>query len=193
MRHRPFFSLLFVLLFSVAAILPASAHHLPPGMEDVDEFAEQASFLIGFNHPLSGLDHLAIALLTGWLAARLTGLARVVLIPGAMFALTGGACMAASGLKLPAVEAMLASSVVLSAVVITFQSVRPLRVGAAALVLFQIWQGNAHALEAPSRAVPGLYFSGVCAATALAMILGFSLALLAKRHLPGVLTGVQPA
>ena len=192
MRHRPFFSLLLFLLFSVAAILPAGAHHLPPGMEDVDEFARNASFLIGFNHPLTGLDHLAAALLTGWLAARLTGLARVAYIPGSVLALTGGALMAVCGLKLPAVEAMLAAAIVLSAVVLTFQSMRPRRIGAAALVLFQMWQGNAHALEAPSRAVPGLYFSGVCAATALAMILGLSLALLAKRHLP-VLSGAQPA
>ena len=65
MRHR--ILSLYSLLPAVFVLLavPVFAHHLPPGMEEVDEFSDSASFLMGINHPLSGLDHLLAALLTG--------------------------------------------------------------------------------------------------------------------------------
>jgi urease accessory protein len=193
MRHRPLLSLLIVVVFSFAGMVAASAHHLPPGMEEVDEFADHASFLVGFNHPLTGLDHLTVAFLTGWLVSRLGGWMRPALIPAALLALAGGAVAARMGFKMPAVEAVLAASVVLSAIVISVRSIHPVRIGAAILVLFEIWHGNTHALESPARSAPVSYLAGVCAATALVMVLGWSLALLARRHLPGTLPGAQPA
>jgi urease accessory protein len=193
MRHRPLFSLLFVLLLSLVATMTANAHHLPPGMEDVDEFADQASFFVGFNHPLTGFDHMAVALITGWLAAKLTGRVRAVLIPGSLLALLGGALLAPLGLRLPAAETVMMASVVLSVVVVSLRSTGWMQIGAGTLVCFQLWHGNGHALSAPLRSTGGMYVAGVATATALAMVLGWSLALLARRHLPGVWSGAQPA
>src|SRR4051812_4719315 len=47
--------------------IPAGAHHLPPGYEDIDEFT-QARMVSGLLHPFTGLDHLLLALCIGWLA-----------------------------------------------------------------------------------------------------------------------------
>lgn len=193
MRHRPLLSLLLIVTILTVATATGFAHHLPPGMEDVDEFTDNASFLMGFHHPLTGFDHLIVALLTGWLAARLTGWPCRALIPMAMLALAAGALAPALGFKLPSMEAALLASVVLSVVVISLQSSGALRSGAVLLVLFQLWQGSAHTLEAPARVGMSFYIAGVCTAAALTMVTGWSLSLLAKRHMPGMVAGAQPA
>ena len=77
------------LLFSVAAGVSAFAHNLPPGMEEVDGFADHASFLLGFNHPLGGLDHMVAALLAEAVAARLARAGRRAL-SGSVAALVAG-------------------------------------------------------------------------------------------------------
>ncbi len=192
MRSRFLLTPILVTFVSAVAVSTAFAHHLPPGMEEVDEFSDNASFLLGMNHPLSGLDHIAVALLTGWLAARLMGWFRGGLIPGAVLALLFGALMVPAGLGLPFLEPVLAASAVFAAVAASLQSSGARRAGAVLLLVLQVWQGNAHALAAPVKS-SALYLTGMCAATTLVMVLGWSLSLLAKRHLPGVLAGAQPA
>ncbi len=52
----------------------AMAHHLPPGMEDVDEFAGEP-LRAALTHPFSGADHwlaaLAVGLIVWWYARNL--------------------------------------------------------------------------------------------------------------------------
>ncbi len=189
MRHRllSLSSLLPALFLLLAA--PAFAHHLPPGMEEVDEFADGASFLMGMNHPLSGLDHLLAALLTGVVAARFGKGGRV----GVLAAATGGLFAGGLVAQLPAGEAMLLVSVVAAVGIASFRSARALQMGAGALVLFQVWHGNAHAAEAPLTAVRAYFLSGAGLATLLTMTLGLALALLARRRMPAPQSGVQTA
>jgi len=189
MRHR-FFSLSSLLpaLFLLMAV-PAFAHHLPPGMEEVDEFADGASFLMGMNHPLSGMDHLLAALLTGVVASRFGRGGQTVLLAAAMGGLLAGSLLA----QLPAGEAMLLASVVAAVGIAFFRSARALQLGAAVLVLFQVWHGNAHASEAPLTAVRGYFLAGAGMVTALTMILGLALALLARRWMPAQQSEVQTA
>lgn len=184
MRLPSILPFLYCLLFSLVVAAPAFAHHLPPGMEDVDEFGDSASFLLGFNHPLTGLDHLAAALLTGVVAARFARTGRVALLAGALGALLAGSLTARAGLMLPAGEAMLLVSVIAAFAVILFRSPGPLRIGAGALLAFQVWHGNAHAREAPSTGSSGHYLAGVCMAAVLTMVIGLALALLAERWMP---------
>ena len=189
MRHRilSLYSLLPALFLLLAA--PAFAHHLPPGMEEVDEFSDSASFLMGINHPLSGLDHLMAALLTGMVAARFGQRGRLGLLAAAMGGMLAGGLLG----QLPAGEVMLLASIVAAAVLVFMRSARALQVGAGALVLFQVWHGNAHATEAPLIASRGYYLGGAVTATMLAMIMGLALALLARRWMPAPQSEAQTA
>ncbi len=189
MRHRILSLSLLLPALCLLLAVPAFAHHLPPGMEEVDEFADGASFLMGMNHPLSGLDHLLAALLTGVVAARFGKGGRV----GVLAAATGGLFAGGLAAQLPAGEAMLLASVIAAAGIAFFRSARALQVGAGALVLFQIWHGNAHATEAPLTVTRGYYLAGAGTATLLTMILGLSLALLARRWMPALQSEVQTA
>ena len=62
------FLLLAVTLLLIFSPLSASAHHLPPELEEVDEFAD-AAFQAGLRHPWQGLDHWLLAAVAGLLGA----------------------------------------------------------------------------------------------------------------------------
>src|SRR6188474_2294555 len=66
MKHRIILWGVFAVAFFAISV-PAGAHHLPPGFEDVDEFNE-VRMVSNLLHPFTGLDHLLLALSIGWLA-----------------------------------------------------------------------------------------------------------------------------
>lgn len=180
MRHPviSFFSLLPALLLLLAA--PTFAHHLPPGMEEVDEFSDISSFLIGMNHPLSGMDHLLAALLTGVVASRFCKRHRTEVLAAAM-----GGWLAGSFLtQLPGGEAMLLMSVVAATAIAFLRSERTLMMTTGTLALFHVWHGSAHAVEAPLTTIRGCFIAGAGMATLLIMTLGLALALLVRRWMP---------
>lgn len=86
-RSQPAFLRAIGLVFACAVVLmplSLSAHHLPPELEEVDEFAD-AAFRAGLRHPSQGWDHWLLAAAAGLMAASwpkrrdqvLTGLAFV--------------------------------------------------------------------------------------------------------------------
>ena len=81
---------------------------------------ESASFLSGFNHPLGGLDHLLAMLAVGLYAAQQAGRARWSLPAGFVLAMLLGAALGASGIRLPAVEAGIAASVLVLGLLLAF-------------------------------------------------------------------------
>jgi hydrogenase/urease accessory protein HupE len=189
MRHRSFSLSRFLPVICLLMAAPAFAHHLPPGLEEVDEFADGASFLMGFNHSLTGLDHLLTALLTGMVAARFAKTGCLGVLATAMGGMLAGGLVA----QLPAGEAMLLVSVVAAVGIAFFRSARAQQMGAGALVLFQVWHGNAHAIETPFTAARGFFLAGAGMATLLTMILGLALTLVARRWMPAQQGKVQTA
>ena len=188
MRPRHFTLSALLPLVSLLLALPASAHHLPPGLEEIDEFSDGASFMMGVNHPLSGWDHLAVALLTGVVAAKLGARGRKVLPLAAMIALAFGMIVPA----LPWTEPVLLSSVAGAALVAWMRRGLALQAGAAALVVFQMWHGNAHALETPVNAGRVLFLTGSAAGTLIPVILGLALTILIRRWMPEPQSAEQP-
>ncbi len=185
MRHRslPLSRFLPVVLFLLT--VPAFAHHLPPGMEEIDEFSDSASFLIGFNHPLTGVDHLVVALLTGAAAAR-AGKAAGWLLTGAGLALLTGYVLGFRGLSMPGGEMMIAASVLISSLVMLRRFGRFPAALAALPAAFQLWHGNLHALEMPAGSGAGVHAAGAVSATVLLMVSGWALAMLYRQHTAGV-------
>jgi len=88
---------------------------------------------------------------------------------------------------------MLLASIVAAAAIVFIPSARALQIGSGALVLFQVWHGNAHAMEAPLTASRGYYLAGAVTATMLTMIMGLALALLARRWMPTLQGEAQTA
>lgn len=159
----------------------AFAHHLPPGMEEIDEFSNGASFLAGFNHPVMGLDHLIAALITGVCAARV-GKWGIWLLAAAGVAMAAGYAGGFGGLRLPGGDLMIAATVVISAVVMAGSSSRQILPAATLTASFQLWHGNLHALEMPSGAGSSAHASGAVCATVLCMVCGWALATLSFRR-----------
>jgi urease accessory protein len=180
MRPRPL--LLSVILAALCLLTaPAFAHHLPPGMEEVDEFADGTSFLIGFNHPLTGWDHLLAALLTGVVAARLGKTGRVALPAAAAVMLLAGFAAGRASVVLPGGEFFIMATVGIAGMVAFLRSKCAVQRGAWVLAAFQAWHGNIHALEVVPRTAGVPYAAGLATATLVLAALGYAVARLARR------------
>jgi urease accessory protein len=145
-----------------------AAHH---GMAD--------AAAAGFTHPFTGLDHLAAMVALGvWsaLTAR-----RVALAPLAFAsALLGGALLGFAGLSLPAVEPMIASSLLAIGLLVASRAAMPAALGMAIAASFALFHGMAHgqALIGPFGAWA---LAGMVGATALLHTSGIALGLAMKR------------
>lgn len=164
--HRPVIALLFA-----AATAPVLAH------TGADAGLHHHGFLAGFMHPLTGLDHLAAMLAVGLWSALAARNGRELLAAPLGFAamLLVGGLMGMAGLSLPAVEPMIAASLlVLGLLVLTQKRLSPL--SSAALVgAFAIFHGVAHGLELASEAGAALTLAGMLTATVLLHVAGIGL------------------
>lgn len=161
---RKFFSSL--LMF---AALPAFAHS---GHAELS-----GSFMVGFIHPLTGLDHALAMFAVGlWSAATSR---RIWLAPSGFAAtLLIGALLAQNGFTLPAFEQIIAASVLLTGLLVMARSLFPEAAAAAMAACFALFHGAAHGqeLSAPSS------LAGMVLATALLHGLGIAAGLLLNSH-----------
>ena len=114
-----------------------------------------AGFLAGFDHPLTGIDHLLAMLAVGLWAAALGGRARWAL-PATFVAglIAGGVAGHLAGLALPGVEqAILGSVIVLGAVTALALRV-PMGVALVAAAGFGLVHGLAHGAASPANFAP---------------------------------------
>jgi len=151
---------------------PALAH---PGHEDA-----QSSFPSGALHPLTGMDHLAAMLMVGLWAGL--ALRRHVWAPPAAFVgfmLTGFA-MGVAGVALPMTEGLIASSLVVLGLALSFAVRPPLSVAIALVGLFALAHGNAHGAELPHGAVAWQFAAGFALTTGLLHLAGVAGARLAS-------------
>lgn len=170
------------LLGLAAATLPliASAHVGQDG-------AAHHGLLAGLLHPFTGLDHLLAMLAVGTWGAlslpaaasdggrlqRLGTAARLPLVFAAL--LLVGALAAAAGLRLPAVEPVIAASLLVLGLLVALRSRLPAMAASALVGGFALFHGAAHGTELGSAAA----LAGMVAATAVlhaaGLALGFAL------------------
>jgi len=133
----------------------------------------------GFMHPFSGLDHLAAMLALGlWsaLTAR-----RVWLTPLAFAsALLVGALLGFVGLSLPAVEPMIAASLLVLGLLVASRAALSPVLGMAIAASFALFHGFAHGQEL-SGPFGAWALAGMVSATALLHASGIALGLATKR------------
>lgn len=161
-----------LLLALVSALPLAAAAHT-----GVDGHAH-LGFLTGFLHPLTGLDHLAAMVAVGlWsaLAARRAGPELVWGPLGFAGMLLAGAVLGLLGVAMPAVEPMIAASLLLTGLLVITRWRIPGLAAALLVGVFALFHGLAHGYELASgpSAVPTL--AGMLTATVLLHAAGLGL------------------
>jgi urease accessory protein len=131
----------------------------------------------GFMHPFTGLDHLLAMVGVGMWASLLATRrpAAAFWVPGAFVAMMAfGAAAGFAGIKLPFSEAVILASVFVVGGLVVGAVRLPMTAAMAAVGLFAVFHGYAHAIEAPAVA-PGGYMLGFLAATILLQFVGLGL------------------
>ncbi len=138
-------------------------------------FADIRDFVLGFSHPLSGVDHVLTMTAVGLFAAHLGGRA-LWLVPltfVSVMALAGITGMA--GVKLPFVEIGIGMSVVVLGLAVATQLSVPTLVAASLVGLFAVFHGHVHGVEMLASMSGLSYGLGFICATALLHATGVSL------------------
>jgi urease accessory protein len=152
----------------MALLMPGLALAHPEGHETADLW-------VGFMHPLTGVDHALAMMAVGVWAIQLGRSARWLLPALFPLAMIGGALLARAGVSLPAMESMLALSVMSFGVAVALGVRMPLLASALLVSLFAVFHGHAHFSEAPAGAVELHYAAGFIAATVLLHVIGAAL------------------
>lgn len=126
-------------LLLLGASLAASAHVGGDG-------GGHHGFVAGFGHPFFGLDHLAAMLAVGiWSALAMR---RAWAAPAAFaFTLLAGALLAQVGLPFPAVEPMIAASLLVVGLLLALRARLGAPAAAALVAVFALFHGAAHGNE----------------------------------------------
>jgi urease accessory protein len=134
-------------------------------------------FVTGFMHPLTGADHLAAMVAVGlWsaLAAR-----RGLDLLWAPLAFAGmllvGASMGLAGVQLPAVEPMIAASLLVLGLLVATRIHLPAAGAAAVVGVFAIFHGVAHGHELAGEQGAALTLAGMVGATVLLHLSGIAM------------------
>lgn len=129
--------------------------------------AYAGSFSNGFFHPLGGIDHLAAMISVG-LCASVGGGARVWVWPMAFVgAMIAGGILGFLGVVLPAVEPVIAASVIVLGLAVTSALNASVWIGAAVVAGIAVFHGHAHGTEAPSEEWLWYAFGFIAATVAL--------------------------
>ncbi len=159
-----------ILIASCVISTGASAHI---GIEN----HAHSSLLAGFLHPLGGMDHLAAMLAVGlWsaLAARRAGPELLWGPAGFASLLLAGSLMGLQGFTLPAVEPMIAASLLVTGLLVVTR-VRIPGIAAALLVgVFAVFHGLAHGVELAGNTHALQTLAGMLAATVLLHAVGLA-------------------
>ncbi len=174
-RPSPSASRFALLLGLAAAISPGLAlAHAGHG--------EQASLMAGLLHPLTGIDHLLAMLAVGLWAAQLRNRAAWVLPALFPAAMVGGAALAVGGIALPAIEPLIALSVIVLGAAVMARVTVPLAASSALVAVFAVAHGYAHGAELPAGASAAGYAAGFIATTVGLHLAGLAIGLADQRR-----------
>ena len=141
----------------------------------------EAGFIDGLVHPFTGLDHLAAMLAVGvWSALAVRP---VWLAPAAFVALlVAGAAAGFLGVVVPAVEPMIAASLLVLGLLVAWQRKMPMALAAGLTGAFAFFHGAAHGMEL-AGSTQWLALAGMVVATATLHAAGIALGhLVMARH-----------
>jgi len=137
-------------------------------------------FVSGFEHPLTGLDHIVAMIAVGLWGAYLRAPAMWLLPVVFPVVMAFGGALGVLHVTLPAVETCIALSGLLLGLAVAFAVRPPLWVAAVIVGFFAIFHGHAHGTELPNSANAMTYAIGFVIATGLLHLSGIALGLLLR-------------
>lgn len=159
-------------LIAACAISTGASAHIGA---DISTHAH-SGLLDGLLHPLTGLDHLAAMLAVGFWSALTAR--RLWTTPLAFAALLlVGALLGLSGIELPAVEPVIAASLLVLGLLVALRSRLPALLAAALVGGFAVFHGVAHGVELSGAAHIGAPLAGMLVATLALHGIGLGLGL----------------
>ncbi|MDM0123251.1 HupE/UreJ family protein [Variovorax arabinosiphilus] len=181
LMRSSFAALLPTLAAAALGALPllASAHVGADGAAHHD-----IGFAQGFLHPFTGMDHLAAMVAVGLWSALIARSARDVLWAPVGFAamLLAGALVGLAGVQVPAVEPMIAASLLVIGLLVVTRLRLPGPVAAAVVGAFAVFHGVAHGYELAGDQGAGFAIAGMALATALLHAGGIALGWALRRR-----------
>jgi len=168
MRNRILFAAVTLALFPNAAMAHVGA-------------GSTASFIAGFAHPYSGLDHVAVMVAVGLWAALKGGSALWVWPCAFVGVMLIGGLLGMAHLQVPFVEPGILASVVALGLLVALAVDLPIWLGAAIIGLFAIFHGHAHGSEVAENIGGAEYMIGFALATASLHAIGLGVALTLSR------------
>jgi urease accessory protein len=140
------------------------------------------SFATGFQHPLTGYDHLLAMVAVGLWAVQLGGRARWALPLAFVSAMALGAMAGISGFVLPGVDRWILASVFSLGLLIAGAAKLPLGAGLGLVALAGAFHGLAHGAEMPLSANSLHFLAGMVVATALLHTAGVAIGSAAQKR-----------
>lgn len=153
------------MLLLLAAAMPAYAH-VGAGVT--------SSFMAGFGHPLSGLDHLTVMIAVGLWAAMRGGRAVWTWPLAFVGVMLAGGALGMLQVPVPFVEPGILASVVALGLLVALAVDLPVSAGIAIIGLFALFHGHAHGTEVPENAGGLEYMAGFAVATVLLHAVGIA-------------------
>ncbi len=155
---------------SALFLIAASALSIGASAHTGVEAHSHSGFISGFVHPLLGLDHLAAMVAVGlWsaLAARKAGPELAWGPVGFAAMLLAGAVLGLQGVAVPAVEPMIAASLLATGLLVVSRLRVPGIVAALGAGVFAVFHGVAHGVELADSSSAWQTLAGMLAATVL--------------------------
>jgi len=149
---------------------------------------QAGGFLHGFEHPLSGADHMLAMFCVGLWGAQMGGRAVWSLPIAFPLIMVAGGMLGIAGVPLPAVESGIALSIIVLGASIALLWRPPEWLALAVIGVFAIFHGYAHGAELPNATDPADYAIGFVVATGLIHIAGIAVGLLFQRVRAGELS-----
>lgn len=179
MHMKRFLASRFLKLSALLAVLPAiaSAH---PGHDGGHGL--EWDFAGGVQHPLFGLDHLLAMIAVGIWAAQLGGRARWFVPATFVGVMALGAVVGNQGVAFPAVEQMIAASLLAFGLMIALAKRLPVSLGLGLTALFALFHGVAHGAEIPANVSGVSYGLGFVVATTALHGVGLALGKLSAKQ-----------
>lgn len=148
-----------------------------------------ASLWSGLLHPLTGVDHLLAMVAVGVWSALATRDGHLLRLPLTFVVLMlVGAALGLAGVGLPAVEPMIAASLLVVGLLVALRAQLPMAAGMALVGGFAVFHGYAHGAELPATAaaLPAVlaYVGGFAAATMALHLAGIAGGVALRRHAP---------
>jgi urease accessory protein len=139
---------------------------------------EVGGFISGFEHPISGLDHIVAMVSVGLWGAQL-GPPAIWLLPVTFpMVMAFGGMLGLLGVPLPGTEIGIALSAIGLGAMVAGEIRPPLWIAAALVAFFAIFHGHAHGTELPPDESGVLYSIGFVVATGLLHLAGVAIGLI---------------